>query len=272
MIAIRSAITEEAMDWRDRVYATGGTSSGVAMSAVNSFCRRIEGSGLRSLFFRLSLVCGDDLLASIVPLYRGPNRTGTQLGNAIDENNGPLVGGDYSLASGIQFNGVNKYLELATNPVSNIFPDGHTRNTGHISAAFAGASTAAQRVIGGGDTNGFYWLDSRTTATRPQLWGSRSIARQAVSTLEHWILKRDAGGNHSLYVDGITVMTSSGASTTNDTDAKICLGASGDHGGGVSAYFSGRVAVYSFGETMNDAQAATFHSCVTAFFSAIGRS
>lgn len=60
----------DAQDWVRRVYVAGGTVSQNVANAVNTFCTDIETAGLRSKFARLNLVCGDNLNAALVPLYR----------------------------------------------------------------------------------------------------------------------------------------------------------------------------------------------------------
>jgi hypothetical protein len=100
----------EALAWRSAVIANGGTVSASTMTAVTTFCRSIDAAGLRDRFYRLNLFCGTGLEAALVPLYRGPSRTGTQYGNAADANVN-FVSGDYTLATGLTGNGSTKYLQ-----------------------------------------------------------------------------------------------------------------------------------------------------------------
>ena len=60
---------------------------------------------------RLNLVCGNNLAAARVPLYRGASATGTQYGSAADTNIGPLTSADYSEATGLQGNSTTKALD-----------------------------------------------------------------------------------------------------------------------------------------------------------------
>ena len=101
----------EATAWRNAVIANSGTVSATTMRAVSNFCTAINAAGIRSKFLRLNLVCGNNLAAARVPLYRGASATGTQYGSAADTNIGPLTANDYSEATGLQGNGSTKALD-----------------------------------------------------------------------------------------------------------------------------------------------------------------
>ena len=101
----------EATAWRKAVIANSGTVSATTMRAVSNFCTAINAAGIRSKFLRLNLVCGNNLAAARVPLYRGASATGTQYGSAADTNIGPLTANDYSEATGLQGNGSSKALD-----------------------------------------------------------------------------------------------------------------------------------------------------------------
>ena len=101
----------EATAWRKAVIANSGTVSAITMRAVSNFCTAINAAGIRSKFLRLNLVCGNNLAAARVPLYRGASATGTQYGDPADTSVGPLTGTDYSEATGLQGNGSSKALD-----------------------------------------------------------------------------------------------------------------------------------------------------------------
>ena len=103
----------EAMDWRNRVIANGGTVSGATLQAVANFCRSIDAAGIRDRFYRLNLFCGDNLSAALVPLYRAESLAASVRGNATDTNNGPFVAADFNntgSASGLKADGTTKFL------------------------------------------------------------------------------------------------------------------------------------------------------------------
>ena len=77
-----SGVHPEAAAWQTAVVANGGSVSSTTLTAVNVFCKAVDSAGLRSVFYRLNLFCGGNLSSALVPLYRGPARTGTQYGNA----------------------------------------------------------------------------------------------------------------------------------------------------------------------------------------------
>jgi hypothetical protein len=108
-----SAVTNaEAKLWIDNVYANGGTVSTATANAVNTFCNDIDAAGIRDRFYRLNLFAGDSISAALVPLFRGPSRTGTQYGNTTDTNNN-FVAGDFNntgSSAGLKGNGSTKFL------------------------------------------------------------------------------------------------------------------------------------------------------------------
>ena len=93
--------------------ANGGSVSAATMRAVSKFCKDIDAtSGLRAAILRLSLFCGNNLEACLVPLYRAGSRTGAVIGNATDFNTN-FVSGDYNetgASGGLTGNGSNKHL------------------------------------------------------------------------------------------------------------------------------------------------------------------
>lgn len=86
---------KEAVDWHNRVLTNGGRVSKDTLKAVSDFCYRIDAAGIRNKFSRLNLICGDDLTAARVPLYRGLSFTGDQYGNSIDTNSN-FISTDYT--------------------------------------------------------------------------------------------------------------------------------------------------------------------------------
>lgn len=147
----------EAADWRRRVIANGGTVSHATMSAVDQFCRRIDAAGLRDRFYRLSLICGDQLAAALVPLYRSRQPFGAVLGNATDTNNN-FVAADYvergAASGGLKPNGTTKYLNTGFNASTTA---GVSSASFHLGVYVSGTEAAgSSRVtIGCDDTSSF---------------------------------------------------------------------------------------------------------------------
>jgi hypothetical protein len=273
-----SGVHPEAAAWRTAVIANGGTVSASTMKAVSTFCRAIELAGIRDRFYRLSLMCGNNLLAAQVPLYRSQSFGGTPRGNSIDINVGSTLfsSSDYTESTGLQCGGDTKLaaLECAPRPISNMFPVGNDRQTGHLSAMYVGATASIRTPIGiTGGASGAYIIQNSTTTSRGHNWGTRGVSRTATSGVEHAINRRDSSGVHALYVNGASVGTSTGSSTTDDLDARFVVGGQGDTSptNNISGVFFGRVFAYSFGATMDDAQALAFYNALNTFCTTIGR-
>lgn len=108
----------DAQGWINRVYNAGGTVSYGTAAAVNTFCNAIDAAGIRDRFYRLNLLCGSDLTACLVPLYRGPSLSGTQYGNATDTNVNFLAADYVETGStrGLKGNGTTKRLNTGLAP------------------------------------------------------------------------------------------------------------------------------------------------------------
>jgi hypothetical protein len=126
-------IHREARDWHNRVLSNGGRVSKDTLKAVSDFCYRIDAAGIREKFSRLNLICGDNLTAARVPLYRGLSFTGSQYGNSIDTNTN-FVDGDYTERGGNgglnAGGGGTKYLDTGVLPNNN---NGFTGINNHMS-------------------------------------------------------------------------------------------------------------------------------------------
>ena len=259
----------EALAWRDAVVANSGTVSASTLAAVTTFCRAIDSAGLRDRFYRLNLFCGDGLSAVLVPLYRGPSRTGTQYGNTADTNVN-FVSGDYTLATGLTGNGSTKYLQ-----------------TGVSSSAW----------ITGGNVQSHLAVYKRTSVNSGALLSARS------STLvNNWEL--GAGGNvlggsggsfaiptpHDSFI-GVTRTASTAivafrrtvlsaentvSGTVTGTSIPFAVFARNDQATDINAYtpalFSNQtLAAYSIGAGLSVAQIALYDAAMQAFQTALGR-
>jgi collagen type VII alpha len=133
----------DADDWVSRVTAAGGGVTTATRAAVTRFCVAIQAAGLRSKIWRLNAFCGSSLTAALVPIYRGPSRTGTQYGNTTDTNNN-FVSGSYAEATGLTGNGTTRYLTLGT------FAELRTSwATGHFGIDYTGADSTDRMLMGG---------------------------------------------------------------------------------------------------------------------------
>jgi hypothetical protein len=266
----------DAQAWISRVYANGGTVSTATANAVNTFCNDIESAGIRDRFYRLNLFAGTGLSAALVPLYRGPDRTGTQTGGTTDTNNGPFVTGDYSETTGLQGNGTSKWLDTG------LAPDGlDTLATGHVSARFSDGATGSSGVgvIGASVTSGQRYgiVTILATPETRGFWGgvtANDRATIAHVANNHCLATRTSATDLAIYRDGTNTASFATSITPAASSAPFgvfaILGASSARNTAFNVY-SGRVTAYSIGRVMTSTQAQAFNTALTAFNTAISR-
>jgi hypothetical protein len=255
----------EAISWRTRVIANGGTVSLNTISVVSSFCAAIDAAGIRDRFYRLNLFCGNDLSACLVPLFRGASRGGSQIGNTTDTNTN-FASGDYSESTGLLNATGTKFL--STGVTSSQLP----ASSGHVAWSFTNGSFSASGFAWGVASNATY----RTYGFISNA-ASQSIAVASPTTAEvvsvasaygRWIASRTSLSLLSAYRNGSAVgsNTSTVAASTGGTDQFLVFR---NANGGAS-----RVGMnyYAFGESMTAGQVASFDSAVSAFLTALGRS
>lgn len=269
---VTSGFHPEAQVWRNAVIANGGSVSAATVKAVSDFCKSIDQAGIRSKFYRLNLFAGTGLNACLVPLYRGPSRTGTQYGNTTDTNSGPFVSGDYSEATGLTGGATNsgKYLETG------LTPDDVGVATGHMSIYLATYSQKAQsrRPLGSRNGNPLYydWQIGTNTNNLTGFWGPAASNSTVTVSAGMFLLQRESSVLLRTYVNGSlsntnTSSASPGASTTafnvfntNDGGSPI-----------VNQYLDESVGAYSFGEAMTSTGVSDFYTALQAFQTALGR-
>jgi hypothetical protein len=246
---------------------------------VSKFCADIDKTtGLRAKFYRLSLLCGNDLLAALVPLYRSTALGGTVLGLATDENVG-FVSGDYTLAGSFDNTTSSKYLRCNARPFSTLLPSGNDRQSGHVAVAVTGANSSPSatspligiQTAGSGEA---YHVNARYGGSQFIFWGTRAFSWTPASASGRMILINTRnGGRNSIYEAGVEGGGSTGATTTPDPDARFAVYASGSVSGSdsVASSFTGRVYAYSLGDGLSAAQASAYTTALTTFLTTIGR-
>jgi len=271
----------EAQVWRNAVIANGGTVSGSTLNAVSRFCRSIDAANIRDRFYRLNLFCGTGLNAALVPLYRGPSRTGTQYGNTTDTNVGTFVSDDYAetgASGGLQGNGSSKFLNTGL-PMNFTTPrDYHLAavagNLTNNNAGFLGADT-----FGDGTSPRFYQgVVSFTAATRPNIWYNigtnfrESSKTENYSGTNTYLGTGNASGN-ALYVAGTSVATAleTGSGTNANTYPIYVFGHNNRNLATPAFLANARISAYSAGLHMSAAQVTAFESALSAFRIALGR-
>lgn len=260
---IASGVHPEANAWRTAVVANGGSVSASTMKAVSAFCAAIDTAGIRDRFYRLNLLCGTGLNAALVPLYRGPSRTGTQYGNTTDTNNGPFVSGDYveTGASGGLTGANGKNLSTGLAPLASGSPIAAFGFNALLSITRpAGRAT----VIGVTDTNAFARIQLNEAA---QVWGGWNRG----ATIENvnggvgtapalFVVGRRTGNVDYLNVNGADVTTA--ASTAADNTAVV------------ATLFNSqtlRAGAYAIGGDATASQLLSFYNALRTFQNSLSR-
>ena len=268
-----SGVHAEAAAWRTAVIANGGTVSGGTLNAVSKFCADIDAAGIRDRFLRANLVCGDSLLAALVPLYRGQSRTGTQLGNTTDTNNN-FVSGDYTQATGLQGNGSTKYLITGVN-ASNL-----NRNSTHLGVYGTNlndASTGFGSLAGARDGSALnlIQLDGKNTVAANRYFSgalnSVVVVGSPAATSGHVIGVSVSSTDLSMYVAGsLTGLTATDRTSGTLVAQPIYIFAN-NFNGSPSDRSGMRCRAYSFGIGMTAAQVLTFYNALQTFQTSLGR-
>lgn len=275
----RQTLHPEAASWAARVVANGGSVSGSTLSAVSRFCRRIDAAaGLRAKFRRLSLMCGDNLSAALVPLYRNSSSTDTQLGGLTDSNiavsgQSPFVSGDYTLTGGLVGTG-NAYLDTDLDPAD------ITATTGHIAVYHKGATvtdTTTRYLIGSASGSDFFLLAVRANAGLAQnrvIFGGGAFVNvnESSSAWPGGLRTVTRSGDTDLKVyRGATETGSSAASVTPGTHPNdLWIFALNSAGTPVSVS-SATIYAYSIGAALTADDVAAYNTAMTDFQTAIGR-
>lgn len=132
----------DANDWVSRVSAQGASVSTATRAAVTRFCVAVAAAGLRSKIWRLNVFAGSSIAAALVPIYRGPSRSGTQYGGTTDTNNN-FSSASWTEAGGLVGNGSTRYLTLGT------FAQLRTDwATGHFGIDYTGADSTDRMLMG----------------------------------------------------------------------------------------------------------------------------
>lgn len=253
----------EARNWASRVVANGGGVGSSTLAAVSEFCATIDAQGLRDRFYRLSLMCGNDLSACLVPLYLAPAAGSSPLGNAVETNTGPFVSGDYSPTVGLTATVSTRALETG---FSASLLD--TVATGHVSA-FPGSTQASDGQMisnAANDRHGIIFASSPNQVRG--FWGANSsvvFVGQATASLGPFVVTRDSDTLMTLYSNGAAVSTYTPSVTPVSSASTFRLFS------GRFSQFLGTMRGYSIGRTMTAAQVSTFTTAMQTFYSRIGR-
>ena len=269
---IASGVHPEAAAWRSAVVANGGSVSASTMKAVSTFCAAIDAAGIRDRFYRLNLFCGSSdasLIAPRVPLYRGPSRTGTQYGNALDTNNN-FVQGDYQetgASGGLKGNGVNKYL--ATGLPMNYTGIASERHLSVYQTENATSTDYAIGVYNTVDPATIYQLVRVSGSFQYYAGGNTLTLPTTAQSLGHWLGSGVA--NRAIYLNGSVRQTATNGSETINSEATPFHIFARNTNGSPEGHSDERQAAYSIGLSMNGTQVSNFYTALQAFQTALGR-
>lgn len=275
----------EALAWKTAAEANGGTVSTPTLAAVSTFCTAIDAAGIRSKFLRLNLICGGNLAAARVPLYRAGASTGTQYGTTTDTNVGPFVSADYGEATGLNGNGSAKYFDTGLT-IGTVRTFGADYDNCHVAVYNRTSQTGPH--FGAEDGGNLYFANSLAMdagLTAPSIADGVPVLRTGtVNYGEGELLGSSTGYGFHL---GVKTGDTAGAyelNGTDITDSSTSLGFSFDTTDASPLFFmgvsdgenlyqacDGRLSHYSVGSSLTGPQRAAYYAAVIAFQTALGR-
>lgn len=284
MRPISVAYHPEALAWKTAVLANGGT-VGSSLKPVSDFCKAIDAAGIRSKFLRLSLVCGGNLAAARVPLYRAGASTGTQYGNATDTNVGPFVSADYGEATGLNGNWATKYFDTGLS-IGTVKTFGADYDNCHVAVYNRTSQTGPH--FGAFDGGNLYFANSLALdagLTSPSIADGQPLLRSGNTNYGegellgsttgygfHLGVKTgDAAGAYELNGADITDSSTSYGVSFNTTDASPLFFMGVSDGQNLYGACDGRLSHYSVGTSLTGPQRAAYYAAVIAFQTALGR-
>lgn len=269
----QTGLHPEAQVWRNAVIANGGTVSGSTLAAVSKFCFSIDAANIRDRFYRLNLFCGNNLLACLVPLYRGQSRTSTQYGNTTDTNNGPFISGDYTettASGGLWYGGVgtNTSKRLDTGFPANTLTvgDRHLAAYEIVNATtdYSGSLQYFSSAIGR------HWRLGTWTNVNNYIYSAfANVGGQPVFTKATGFIvgQNDSDTAGTIYRNGVSVSSVTGgiANAVDSSTVQVLGHSSGE-------FSEARLGGYSIGQRFTSTQqVAAYYSAMQAFQTALGR-
>lgn len=275
----RQTTHPEALAWRAAVIANGGSVSGAEFNAVNTFCRTAEFGSVpfRSLLFRFNPFMGG-LLGALVPLFRGPSRTGTQYGSTTDANNGPFASGDYSATAGLTGNGTSKYLSCGDNIMSSINAESmHMSAFGPVLNADASSDRAPIMCYDASFAN-IAGILTRSAASATEKFGyggdpvGNRVSLAQVITSGVLLVSSVSTTDLRLYLNGSQIgSTMTSARTAGPLSTRAPAVFASNSAGTINAYTTNTLSGYSLGLGMTSSQALAYTNAVSAMCAAVGR-
>ncbi len=268
-----SVTNSEVKRWIDAAYTNGGTVSTSTADAVNVFANTIDSIGIRSKIYRLNLMCGNNLSAALVPLYRSPNPNSNVLsGNYYDINSGSLSYNDSNPSlslKGIGNGGTSSRLD--TGLKTTMLP---SLQTAHFAVGAQWSSGGSQQDIGwnmpgvfklgvglfgGPDFSVCHSTDSINIPSFRNTYPTRAIASRTNSGI---IIKvKGTNNNYTLAPETI-----SGTITSSFTIFGFGIDTTE-----ISSNSAGNISFYSVGSSLTQTEVDNFDNALRIFLESIGR-
>ena len=274
----------EALAWQSAVVANGGT-VGNSLKPVSDFCTAIDAAGIRSKFLRLSLVCGGNLSAARVPLYRAGSSTGTQYGNTTDTNAGPFVSADYTEATGLNGNGSTKYFDTGLT-IGTVKTFGADYDNCHV--AVYNRTSQIGPHFGAYDGGNLYFYNALAMDagfTSPSIADEQPVLRAgtvnygegelygtpAAYGFHLGVKTGESAGAYELNGADITDASTPYGYSFETTDASPLFFMGSSDGENLYQACNGRLSHYSVGTSLTALQRSAYYAAVLAFQTALGR-
>lgn len=274
---VASGVHPEAKVWQNAVIANSGSVSASTVKAVSDFCKSIDAAGIRSKIWRLNLLCGSGLNAALVPLYRGPSRTGTQYGNTTDTNNGPFVSGDYAetgASGGLKSNGTSKHLDTGFEQSNIALSDIHlSASVRDFETSFDGERTLLG-IFNSAQTDFISLRQAVTTGNMEFLaatFGAAGVSVAGASSHSHVMGVRSSITFTALYQSGTQSATQTATVGSVATSSRPYFVFARNNQGTANSRTAARIRMYSIGQAIDATGAAAFATAVAAFNTALNR-
>lgn len=273
----RSTVHPEAAAWAARVASNGGSASGLTLSAVSNFCKSIDAAGIRSKMVRVNLMCGSNLNAALVPLYRATSSGGSPLGETIDLNEN-FIDAHYAENSGLVGNASNRRLftGLARSVVSSsaslhIGVFAYTRPTG-------GSYRQYIRCDATGGAYSLTGIDSRATPANVAFANNSSASTGGTADTAHadkdliiGCVSGAGAGLLRMYINGTSVATGTGIDSSANTARFSIFAQRIESTNAWNFHSDARIGGYTMGLNLNDTESAAYASIWDTFLKAVGR-
>lgn len=273
---IASGVHPEAAAWRSAVVANGGSVSASTMKAVSTFCASVDKQGLRSKLVRVNLMCGSNLNAVLVPLFRATSRTGSQLGNATDTNDN-FTNDHYAENSGLVGNASDRRLatglarsSISTSASLHLGAFLHSRDTNQFRQYIRFSASGTAFSQGG--------LDSRANPAQVRYQNSSDTSTGETGDVSHasgdFVVGCTSGAGAALsrvYVNGTSSGTGTGVDSSAVAAAVTIFARQNASNSAWDLHSNARIGGYTIGLNLDDTESAAYATIWDTFLKALGR-